>query len=559
MSVGYDTIIGAHVLDEQRPSNLVDQCSVEIGVDNWGKGLIGFGTDDGDPADLLEVRGKKGLQELWGEEGMAYYNARDTAYTHMLFEVQREKLQGLTRSKEIMQRLILPGVAAFAEVELNGIWVDPDRLAVREAEVNARVEQHIAILLSEHVHPDLRAQWDEKYAKKKQKKPLLQNPNFLRAWLFGEEPLGLGLLPVKYTDKGREPSTDKEVLNSLSDEHPAIAELQAMLKDVKTAQFFASWRDWLGSDGRLHPSFNLTGTVTGRRSCNNPNLQQVPRDSYVRAVLGAPPGWVILGVDYAQIEVRIAAWLAGEEKLLAIFAEGGDPYISAAAQVLGKRIEDVTPEERQKAKAYVLGFLYGMGAKGFVSYAKETYGVVFTFEEAEEIRDGFFAAFPGLVRWHQEQKRLAERNRMVESPTGRLRHLMNIEASNWSIRGKAERQAINSPVQGTGGDFVLASIIELLEILPQGEVLIIGDIHDEVLFQIREEVWVEHARTILQVMEKPRIIRELGAIPPIRMMAEGSVGTHWSKQNPEFTLEGGGKKKSLDEVAAEVTFDRAAA
>ncbi len=550
MRIGFDTIVAAHLLDEQRSLSLLDQASTELGVGNWGKGAQGFGIGEGEPLELLGERGKKGLSPLYGEDSLGFYCARDVGYTHLLYERQVEQLRGDPEITRLMKKLVLPGLDAFVEVELNGIWVDEDRLVARRAELVQRRTDTEERIFSEYVDPRLRAEWEEKRVKNKHKKPLLGNPFFLRAWLFSEKADGgLGLVPNGRTPTGLA-KTDEKALKAL--DHPVTHELATYAKTLKGLQFFDAWREWLGYDGRLHPSFNLTGTVTGRRSCNNPNLMQVPRDPFLRSVLGAPPGWIFMEADYSQIEVRLAAWFAQEENMLSVFERDGDIYRFTAADLLEVTPEEITKEDRQKAKAYVLGFLYGMGINGFVIYAKDTFGLTFTHEEAQARRDGYFALYPNLIHWHESEKALARRDLQRRSVTGRVRHLLNILSSNKAEQHKAERQAINSPVQGTGGDFTLASIVELMDTLPRDEVVITGDIHDAVLFQIREEVWVEHARTILGIMERPRIMVELGVEPPIRMKVEGSVGTHWDKGNTEFSLE------TLDEVVAGVSFERAA-
>ena len=206
------------------------------------------------------------------------------------------------------------------------------------------------------------------------------------------------LLLQAFTDKKGDPKTDEATLKAIDD--PVIHLLMDYRQMVKNQQFLVQWSHWMGDDGRLHPSFNLVGTVTGRRSCSNPNLQQVPRDTLMRSILGAPPGWLMLEVDYSQAEVRLAASIAGAESLLRLYRQGLDVYKYLAARINNTTYEDVTPDNRQKAKVAVLGFLYGLSAGGFVGYAWDLYGMRITREEAEVLRDGFFSEFPEFVRWH---------------------------------------------------------------------------------------------------------------------------------------------------------------
>lgn len=538
--IGYDTILAAHTLDETRGLSLLNQCSVALGVNNWGKGVQHFGLAEvEDLRELLAIDNKNGLTELWGEDGMSYYCGRDVAYTHALFEQQVVKLDETNeQAKRLLQRLILPGVNAFVQLELNGLWVDQARLALNDAILAEKGQALHAQLIRDHVSQELVDFWQARTLKNTKKgetpRDFLANDNFVVDWLYSPAPRGLGL-PVYNVTKTKKPQVNEETLK-LYPKVPALKVLTELKKAGKGRAFFASWLEWMGDDGRLHANFNLSGTVTGRRSNSNPNLQQVPRDEFIRTVLGAPPGWLFLEVDYSQLEVRLAAWLASEPTMLEIFQAGGDIYRSTAARFLGKAEADVTYEERRKAKAYVLGFLYGMGPGGFVRYAKETYDIEVTLEEARASRDLFFEMYPGLVRWHEKARRTANDDMEIMSPDGRVRHLINILSSDHFEKGKAERQAINSPVQGLGADFTLAAIVELLKTLDPGEARIVGDIHDAVLFEVREDVWERNTRRILQVMEAPPIMTQLVKEWPVRLMAEAQVGRHW-KEGPEFTID----------------------
>lgn len=553
--VAFDTMVAAHLIDEQQSMTLLSQGSTHLGVNNWGKGNQFFGTREGEPHDILarnaEERSLKStgrrkkataaadhsdLGDLWGEEGLGYYCAKDTAYTHMLYEQQRDTLRSDPPAARLAKNLSLPGTQAFAAVEDNGIWVDWARVERTTAEALARIDQ-LQTELMHHVGKDMRSAAD------------FGSDSFLRRWIYGSmEDGGLALLPRDFTPTGM-PKVDEATLAAL--EHPALTILKEVKSLSKMLDYFEQWRVWVGDDGRLHPYFNMTGADTGRRSCQNPPLQQIPRPvkgrPNVRSCLGAPPGRIFLEVDFSQLEVRLSAWMAGEETMLSIFARGGDIYRATAALVLGKPEEEVTGEERQKAKAYVLGFIYGMGAAGFVRYAKKTYGLDFSLEEARRWRDLFFATYPGLVRWHERMRKLAARDHKVTSVAGRSRHLSNILSPNDYERSEAERQAINSPIQGLGADWTLASIVELLTLLPSTE-LIVGDIHDAVLFELTEETWKESAAIIFRVMESPTIMAALGVDPPVKLLAEGKVGRAWG-EGVEFTWTGTEKLPSLETVA----------
>lgn len=562
--IGFDTNLAAHLLDEQRPLNLLDQATVALGVSNWGKGIFAWGEQYGEPHTILARnqavkvrREKRFLSDLWGDEGMGYYNARDVAYSHMLYEKQKEQIvadQGLAK---LLKYLVLPAAEAYVQIELNGIWVDSERLDIREKVLEEKRRSLSHELRSKHIDRELYAEWDAARIKKKQVKPLLGNDNFLRAWIY-LDPRGL-LLPVTTKTPTGLAKVDEATLADLK--HPSLEVLAEYRSVNKSLSFFEQWREWMGDDGRLHPSFNLTGTKTGRRSCTNPNLQQTPRWDYIRSCLGAPPGWLFLEVDYSQLEVRIAAWFANEETMLRLFEEGVDIYRYFAAKALGIPMEEVTKDQRQKAKAAVLGFLYGMGHKKFAVYAHDNYGVEFTPEESEEFRNAYFRLFPGLVAWHERMRYIVNRDKKVRTVTGRWRHLNDIDSDSNMERGKSERISINSPVQGSGGDFTLSGIVEIMGLVPGYEgldmsrVIPVGEVHDSALFQVRADYWVEDAKRIMQIFEEPAIIHKyLGIDVPIRMKVEGNIGTHWGNKQYEFSLD------NIDDmVAAGINIVREAA
>lgn len=548
MPVAFDTMGSAHLINEELPLSLRSQANLHLGITNWGKGSIKFGEDSIPPTPLL------------GEDGMGVYCARDTGYAHLLADIEKTILvrdQGLAR---LFKYLIVPGLEAYATIEQNGIWVDLDRCDAREAEMDKR-NAELEIEIDSYISEECPETHDPK------------NDNFLRRWLFSYEGYedkehtkkkpnwwGLDLEPISYTEKTRLPQVDESVLEAL--DHPAAKLLVEQRHITKSKHFFAAWREWSDPFWRLHPFFNLTGTATGRRSCDRPNLQQVPRDKALRTCIGVPPGKVFLEVDYSQVEVRLAAWEAGELMMIKILSDpDGDIYRYTAAKLMGvtedalreglAKGEKWAKEGRQKAKAVVLGFLYGMGWKNFAVYAKETYGVDLTPDEAEKFRNTFFNLYPALEQWHKDQKAVAKFRLMVRSQIGRIRRLVRMLSNDWSTVSKAERQAINSPIQGLGGDLTLASVVTLTGMIDPNEVMIIGDVHDALLFEIREDVWKKWCRVILEVMEGIPLLQEkFGLHPPLRLKAEAKAGRYWSEPRTwkgdvfvqEFNLE------ELDEV-----------
>jgi DNA polymerase I-like protein with 3'-5' exonuclease and polymerase domains len=269
--------------------------------------------------------------------------------------------------------------------------------------------------------------------------------------------------------------------------------------------------------------------VTGRLSGEG-GIQQVPRDPFIRSIIGSRPGWKFVSADYSQIELRIAAMVSEDKKLLAQYQRGEDVHMLRAMKMTGKPAKRVEKEERKKAKAVNFGYVYGMGENKFITYAFENYDVRVTPEEAHTDREGFFEDYPALRVWHERQRRLARRYRMVRSPLGRIRHLPDIGSSTESVRQEAERQAINSPVQATASDLMLMSLVELHRLLDPKHGFVVGTVHDSILFEIRDEYVDEYAEIIKTTMEDvDRVRRMYECEITVPIVADIEVGTHWGE------------------------------
>jgi DNA polymerase-1 len=243
-------------------------------------------------------------------------------------------------------------------------------------------------------------------------------------------------------------STADEALATI--DHP-IAEL--LRRHRAAAKLVSSYgrklADYVASDGRIYPTWKQLGAASGRMSCSEPNLQQLPRGEYRNCIV-APVGRVLVKADYSQIELRIAAKVSGDKALLEAYQRGEDLHACTARRVLG--IEDVTEQHRQLAKAMNFGLLYGMGASGFRRYAKSQYGLDLTEQEAERYREAFFRSYPALAAWHRRVR--ARRTRESRTLFGR-RRLFDDETP--------DTQRLNTPVQGTGADGLKLALALLWE------------------------------------------------------------------------------------------------
>jgi len=324
------------------------------------------------------------------------------------------------------------------------------------------------------------------------------------------------------------PSTAESVLLQLAAQHPAPKLLLEYRGYKGHLEKVTSWLEKADERGRVHTNYKLFGTVTGRLSSEDPNLQQVPREGIMRTCFGAPDGWAFVEADFSQVELRIAAMLSGDPTLRSVYLTGGDAHTKTASEVSGKAPGLLTKEERKKAKPVNFGFLYGMGSAKFTSYAFDNYGVKFSAAESEKVRNTFFETYPMLRPWHARQRRTVHRYGYVTSPIGRVRHLPNINSRDEGVRKDSERQAINSPVQSFASDLMLTAMVRLHYMLKAGEARIVGTVHDAILFEIRLDKLKKWLPVIKQTMEDVDVIRRwFGYDIDLPIVAEVSYGKYW--------------------------------
>jgi DNA polymerase-1 len=340
----------------------------------------------------------------------------------------------------------------------------------------------------------------------------------------------------------------EDVLLALKEKHPVVP---IMLERVKWQKYLSGfinpYNELYDENHRIHTNFKLAGTVTGRLSSGKDdadkvstggrgklrgvNLQQVPRDPLIRGLFGSAPGWLFLEADYSQIELRIAAYLANEEHMLYLYSIGADIHLATAARVTGLPESQVTKEIRKVVgKPVNFGFLYGMGWNKFISTAFNNYGSVFTEEEAQAARQAYFDLYPKLLPWHAKQRRLVNKYGRVESPLGRVRHLPDIYSPERGVRMEAERQAINSPVQGFASDLAVLSMTVINERIRQKGLAArcIGLVHDAINFEVREDAVADVLPIVKDTMEDMSIVRKkFGVHVNVPIVSDLQIGRHW--------------------------------
>lgn len=336
---------------------------------------------------------------------------------------------------------------------------------------------------------------------------------------------GVGLKAIEKTAKGV-PSVSSDVLANYFG-NPVVDDLLEYRRLTKLETFIKSWEE-IQVDDRIYPSFNITAR-TGRTTCSNPNIQQIPQDKNVRNLIEARPGWKIKEQDYSQIELRVASMFSGDANMQHAYQSGSDLH-SKTTELLFGDTSSLSPQEqkrkRTEAKSMNFGFLYGMSAKTFVDYAKG-YGLNITEEESEGFRNNFFKAYPTLLQWHEDCKNYARANGYTWSPIGRKRFLPDINSSNFKLRGQAERQSINSGVQGFASDMCTSALADIVfsDEIDHDRCIVLGSVHDAILFEIRDDYVDEVSPIINRLMEKPSIIE--GIDIPIPIVADSEVAQAW--------------------------------
>jgi DNA polymerase-1 len=351
----------------------------------------------------------------------------------------------------------------------------------------------------------------------------LNSPQQLSEALFDK----LGLEPP---DRARKTasgfySTAADVLEAISKQHSVV---EWILEYRELEKLRSTYVDSLPEQinpktGKVHTSFNQTGTVTGRIASSDPNLQNIPTRTEigrrVRNGFVADKGWRLLAVDYSQIELRIVAHMANDEAMLAAFRAGQDIHATTAAAVHGIELADVTPEMRRHAKAINFGLIYGMSPYGL------TNATDLTLAEAENFIDTYFKKFPGVKNYLEGIRKKAAEQGYVETLLGRRRYFPNLErGAAYAIRQREEREAINAPIQGTAADIIKLAMLKLPEALEKENLKakMLLQVHDELMFEVPEDELQVTTRLVQTVMENAFKL----AIP---VSTEAKVGINWGE------------------------------
>jgi DNA polymerase-1 len=436
--------------------------------------------------------------ETGAEETATARRAAAEALTSLLVRPALEMELAEGGMRDLFDEVEMPLLPVLARMELAGVTIDRDQLAAMSVEFGATLadlEQRIYGLVGHEFN--------------------IGSPKQLEQVLFHE----LALPATKRTRTGY--STDASVLEELRDKHEVTG---LILEHRQVSKLKGTYVDALpglvGSDGRLHTTYQQAVAATGRLSSIDPNLQNIPIRSAlgrrIRRAFVAPSGKLLLGADYSQQELRILAHVSGDPGLKADFAAHSDIHLAAAARVLGVQAEDVTPHIRSVAKMINYGIAYGLSDFGLADRLK------IPREEAQRFIADYFTAYPGIRRYTVEIRILARDQGFVTTLLGRRRYLPELTARNGALRSAGERMAINMPIQGTAADGMKIAMVRMDAAIRErglrSQMLL--QVHDELVFETDEEELPVLAALATEVME--------GALPldpPLEVALK--VGTDW--------------------------------
>ena len=411
-----------------------------------------------------------------------------------------EALKADTDLWNLYNEVELPLVPILREMEAAGVRIDVSRLKEAEATLTEELkalEQRIYELAGESFN--------------------INSPRQVGELLFDK----LKLDAKAKKSKTGQYSTSEEVLVAIKDRHEvvgAILDYRALSKLIST--YISALPGYMAADGKIHTTYNQTVTATGRLSSSNPNLQNLPirseRGKLIRQAVIPDEGCLFLSADYSQIELRLMAHFSQDEHMLAAFRSGQDIHAATAAKIYGLPIEQISKDQRRKAKTANFGIIYGISAFGLAQQLDCSRA------EAKQLIDDYFAAFPRVIQYIESQKELARQRGYAETLFGRKRYLPDINSQNATVRSFAERNAVNAPIQGTAADIIKMAMVSIHRRLKEENLRaqMIMQVHDELNFNV-PAAEVDRVREIV-VSEMQNAVHL--SIP---LIAECGVGNNW--------------------------------
>jgi DNA polymerase-1 len=490
--IAFDTMLESYVLNSVATRHDMDSLSETY----LGQSTIHF----------EDIAGKGVKQITFNQiplDKAAPYAAEDADITLRLHKVIWQKLSEEKDLVNVFNEIELPLSPVLAKMEQFGVLIDSQKLAQQSQDLAVRILE-----LEKEVHELAGEEFN------------LGSPKQLQEILYKK----MDLPVLKKTPKGA-PSTAEEVLQELAINYP----LPKLLMEYRgLSKLKNTYTDKLpkminARTGRLHTSYHQAITATGRLSSTEPNLQNIPirteEGRRVRQAFIAREGYKIVAADYSQIELRIMAHLSSDKGLLNAFATGQDIHTTTASEVFDTPLKEVSIEQRRNAKAINFGLIYGMSAFGL---SKQLNIPRF---DAQKYMDLYFERYPSVLTYMEDTRQVAKEKGYVSTVYGRRLYLPEINASNGMRRKSAERAAINAPMQGTAADIIkkaMLAVDDWIETLPIDDVRMIMQVHDELVFEIKEHKLIEYKNKIILLMEQAVQL-------DVPLIVEAGVGENWDE------------------------------
>lgn len=451
-----------------------------------------------------DLAGKGKKQKTFNEidlEQAAFYAAEDADITLRLHQAIWPQVEKTPELVSIFKDIECPLVPVLAKMEQTGALIDPDLLHAQSAEIAGKL-QELEIKAHEHAGESFN----------------LSSPKQLQVILFEKQ----GLPVIKKTPKGQ-PSTAEPILQELAQDHelPRLIMEHRTLSKLKST-YTDKLPEMIQKTGRIHTSYHQAITATGRLSSTDPNLQNIPIRSAegrrIRQAFVAPTGYKLLAADYSQVELRIMAHLSQDKGLLDAFTRDADVHKATAAEVFEVSLDEVTTEQRRRAKAINFGLIYGMSAFGL---AKQL-GI--SRPEAAKYIQRYFERYPGVQQYMENTREGAKEKGFVETIYGRRLYLPDIRAKNAMVRQAAERTAINAPMQGSAADIIKRAMIKMHDWLADTDldVKMILQVHDELIFEVAEKDLDAAKEKIVDIMQNSSQI-------DVPLLVEAGIGDNWDE------------------------------
>ncbi|WP_334030628.1 DNA polymerase I [Alteromonas sp. P256] len=490
--IGFDTMLESYMLNSTAQRHDMDSLALAY----LGHKTIHF----------EDIAGKGAKQLTFNQINLdeaGPYAAEDADITLRLHHAIWEKLEPIDSLKRLLIDVEVPLACVLSRMEQQGVLIDSQQLSQQSQDLATRIAE-----LEKEVHEEAGETFN------------LGSTKQLQHILFEKMSLPI----VKKTPKGA-PSTSEDVLQELALEYPLpqkIMEYRGLTKLKNT------YTDKLPKminhrTGRVHTSYHQAVTATGRLSSTDPNLQNIPirneAGRRVRQAFVPRKGNKIVAADYSQIELRIMAHLSKDKGLLDAFANGKDIHKATAAEVFGIALDDVTTEQRRSAKAINFGLIYGMSAFGLAKQLN------IPRNEAQKYMDLYFERYPGVLDYMDSTRESAKEKGYVETVFGRRLYLPDIKASNGARRKGAERAAINAPMQGTAADVIKMAMIKVDDWIAKNasdDVSMMMQVHDELVFEIKEDKIDDYVSTIKTLMESAATLN-------VPLDVEVGIGENWDE------------------------------